>query len=74
MVGSVITSVVGLVVGSVVVVGLKQPCVLGCSLGWELWRCVVLILDLMLVALVEPPVSLVYSSLSSTTRGLSKVY
>ncbi len=66
-------SVVGAVVGSVVVVGLKQPCVFSYSLGWELLRCTVLILDSILVALVEPLVLLVFSSLSSTTKGSPEV-
>jgi len=72
VVGSVIGSVVGVVVDSAVV-GLKQPCVFGCSLGWELWRCMVLISDSTLVALVEPPVSPVFSSSSPTTRGSPEV-
>ncbi len=67
-------SVVGAVVGSVVVVGLKQPCVFGYSLRWELLRCTVLILDSILIALVEPLVLLVFSSLSSTTKGSPEVY
>jgi hypothetical protein len=73
-IGEVIGSVIGSVVGSVVVVGLKQPCVFGYSLGSGLLRWRVLILDSILVALVEPPVLLVFSSLSSTTRGSPEVY
>ena len=66
LVGSVIGSVVGSVVG-----GLKQPCIFGCSLRLGLWRCIALISDSMLV---EPPALPVFSSSSSTTIGLSKVY
>ena len=59
--------VVGVVgeVGEVVdeaVLGLKQRCVFGCSLGRELWRCTVPILDSMLVALIEPSASPVFFS------------
>ena len=63
----------GEVVGSVVG-GLKQPSIFGCSLGWELRRYTVLILDFVLIVLIEPLLSLVFSSLSSTIRELSKVY
>jgi len=58
----------GEVVGSVVG-GLKQPCVIGYSLGWELWRCAVPLLDSMLAILVESPLSPVFPSPSSTKRG-----
>ena len=47
--------------------------VFGCSFGWELWRCMILISDSTLVALVEAPVSPVFSSSSSTTRGSSEI-
>lgn len=57
-------------VGSIVG-GLKQSCVFGCSLGWELWRYMISILDSTLVTLVEAPVSLVFSLFSFTTWGLS---
>lgn len=46
-------------VGSVVV-GLEQPFVIGCSLGWEFWRCAVSISDSILVAIVETPVSPIF--------------
>ena len=59
---------VGLVVG-----GLMQLRVFGCSFGWELWRCMVSISDSTLVALVEAPVSPVFSSSSFTTRGSSEI-
>jgi len=62
--------VVGSVVGSAVVVGLKQLCVFSYSFRCELLRYTVLILGSILVTLVETLVSLVFSSLSSTTRGL----
>ncbi len=65
--GDVVGSVVGSIIGSVTV-RLKQPCVLGCSLMWELWRCTLPISDSTLVALVEAPSS------SSTVRGLSEAY
>ena len=64
------------VVGEVVdeaVLGLKQRFVFGCSLGRELWRCTVPILDSMLVAMVEPPASPVFFLSSSTTRGSSEI-
>ncbi len=54
-----------------VVGGLKQPCVFDCFLGWEFWRRTVPISDSTLVALVESPVSPVFSSSSSTTTGSS---
>jgi len=63
----------GEVIGPVTV-RLKQPCVFGCSLGWELWRRTLPISDSTLVALVEAPVSLVFSSSSSTRRGSSEAY
>ncbi len=47
--------------------------VFGCSFGWELWRCMVSISDSTLVALVEAPVSPVFLSSSSTTRGSSEI-
>ena len=53
--------------------GLKQPYIFACSLGWEFWRCTVPISDSTLVVLVEALVSPVFSSLSSTTRGSSKI-
>ena len=59
---------VGLVVG-----GLMQLRVFGCSFGWELWRCMVSISDSTLVALVEAPASPVFSSSSSTTTGSSEI-
>ena len=62
----------GVGVGSVVG-GLMQLRVFGCSFGWELWRCMVSISDSTLVALVEAPVSPVFSSSSSTTTGSSEI-
>jgi len=51
----------------------KQPCVFGCSFGWELERCAISVLDSTFVALVEASISLVVSPSSSITRGLSEV-
>jgi len=59
----------GEVVGSVIV-----RLVFGCSIPGELWRCTLSISDSTLVALVEAPVSLVFSSVSSTRRGSSEAY
>ena len=55
-----------------VVVGLKHSRVLGCFFEWELWRYAMLNLD-MLVALVEPSVSPIFSSSSTTMGGSAKV-
>jgi len=57
--GSVVSSVVGSVTRL-----FEQPCTSACSLRGEPWRVAGLSLDFKLVALVEPPVSVGFSSSS----------
>ncbi len=71
MVDLVIDLVVGLVVGSIVG-SIIDSIVVG-DFGWELWRYVILILDSMLVALIELPISSIFFLLFFTTRESSKV-